>query len=98
MYIIKENFHIGNYITQLIRHTIEFIQTKKIGINLIDSIKYESDMIREATRHYNLLDKNKIIMRNEKGVRHAFYKEYRELQKIYLMILQQKTLCLWWNQ
>lgn len=87
----QREFSYDNYITQLIRHTIEFIQTKKIGMNLLGSVKRESEMIREATSCYNRLDKNKIIMRNEKRpLRHAFYKEYRELQRLCLMILQQK--------
>ena len=87
----QREFSYDNDITQLIRHTIEFIQMKKIGINLLGSVKYESEVIREATNNYNRLDKNKIIMRNEKRpLRHAFYKEYRELQKLCLMILQQK--------
>ena len=47
--------------------------------------------VQEVTTSYNIRDRRKVIMLNNKWpVRHAYYKEYRELQKLCLTILQQQ--------
>lgn len=45
--------------------------------------------MREVTTSYNHMDRNKAIMfNNKRPIQHASYKEYRELQKLCLTILQ----------
>ncbi len=85
----QREFSYDNYILQLIRHTIEFIKKRKEGVGVLSSIKNEVKEIREVTTSYNHMDKTKVIMfNNKRPIRHAYYKEYRELQKLCLIILQ----------
>ncbi|PUZ30708.1 hypothetical protein BUY27_13870, partial [Staphylococcus cohnii] len=85
----QREFSYDNYILQLIRHTIEFIKKSKEGAGVLSSIRNEVKEIREVTTSYNLMDRNKIIVfNNKRPIRHAYYKEYRELQKLCLTILQ----------
>lgn len=82
-----------NYITQLIRHTIEFLKTKKIFTSLSVKIKEEITLIENLTTNYSLFDRSKIIFINsKKPLRHAYYNEYYILQKICLLILNYKRL------
>ena len=45
-----------------------------------------------ATQTYNLRDRNKIINQNLRPVRHPYYSDYTELQKICLQILRHESL------
>ncbi len=75
--------------TQLIRHTIEFIKQKPYGQKIISQVKDEVKAVVEATPNYEVFDRQKIIMDNKTNIiRHAYYKEYRELQYLCLLILQ----------
>lgn len=86
----QREFSYDTYILQLIRHTIEFIKKKKEGVNVLSNVRNEVREICEVTTSYNYLDRNKVLMFNNKQpIRHAYYKEYRELQKLCLTILQQ---------
>ncbi|WP_259339579.1 McrC family protein [Staphylococcus xylosus] len=85
----QREFSYDNYMLQLIRHTIEFIKKRKEGAGVLSSIRNEAKEVREVTTSYNHMDRNKIIMfNNKRPIRHAYYKEYRELQKLCLTILQ----------
>ena len=85
----QREFSYDNYILHLIRHTIEFIKKRKEGAGVLNSVRNEVKEIREVTTSYNHMDRNKIIVSNNKRpIRHAYYKEYRELQKLCLTILQ----------
>lgn len=86
----QREFSYDNYILQLIRHTIEFIKKRKEGTGVLSSVIAEVKKVREATPTYNHKDKNKVItLNNKRPIRHAYFKEYRELQKLCLTILQQ---------
>ncbi|WP_204179856.1 MULTISPECIES: hypothetical protein [unclassified Staphylococcus] len=85
----QREFSYDNYMLQLIRHTIEFIKKRKEGAGVLNSVRNEVKEIREVTTSYNHMDRNKIIaFNNKRTIRHAYYKEYRELQKLCLTILQ----------
>ena len=85
----QREFSYDNYILHLIRHTIEFIKKRKEGAGVLNSVRNEVKEIREVTTSYNHMDRNKIIVfNNKRPIRHAYYKEYRELQKLCLTILQ----------
>lgn len=82
-------FSYDNSLTELIRHTIEFIKSKPYGSKLIDKVKEEAGLIIEATPKYKVHDRQKIIMQNTKNaIRHAYYKEYAALQKLCVLILR----------
>lgn len=85
----QREFSFDNDLMQLIRHTIEFIKTKPYGNKLLRRAKDEISAIYEATTDYEYYDRRKIIIANrKKPIRHAFYHDYRELQRLCIMILQ----------
>ena len=78
-----------NYLIQLIRHTIEYIRRKPYGSNILLRVKDEVNLIINATENYQLKDRRKIIAENKKNaVRHAYFHEYRKLQRLCILILQ----------
>ena len=85
----QREFSYDNYLMELIRHTIEFIKTKPCGNSLLRKVKEEVQLVVEATTAYEYYDRGKIIVENKKRpIRHAYYHEYRALQRICVMILQ----------
>lgn len=84
----QRDFSYDNYLLQLIRHTIEFIQNKSFGKAILSKIKNEVQLIVDATYTYRVNDRQSIIAKNKKMlVRHAYYYEYRALQNLCLLIL-----------
>lgn len=86
----QREFSYDNYLTELIRHTIEYIKQKKISKNLFEKVKSEVIGVVEITQDYAFHDRYKIINENKKNpIRHAYYHEYRLLQRLCLMILNE---------
>ena len=84
----QREFSYDNYLLQLIRHTIEFIQSKSFGKALLSKVKNEVQLVVDATYTYRVHDRQSIIDKNKKMlVRHAYYHEYRALQNLCLLIL-----------
>lgn len=84
-------FTYDNPIMQLIRHTIEYIKTQKSFGVMLDSDRETIAEITRVTPAYKLADRAKIIRRNKsKPLRHAYFNEYRKLQELCLMILNQE--------
>lgn len=82
-------FSYDNYLMQLIRHTIEFIKRKPFGNILLQNAKDEVASVVEITSRYEYYDRRKTILKNMKNpIRHAYYYEYRALQRLCIMILQ----------
>ncbi len=74
---------------ELVRHTIEFIKEKQFGRKLLTRIKEEVKLVVDATPEYEHYDKRKIIADNKRNtIRHAYFREYRALQQLCLLILQ----------
>ena len=85
----QREFSYDNYLIELVRHTIEFIKKKPYGGNLLLKTKDEVKLIIEATQKYRQHDRPKIIEENKKNtIRHAYFREYRALQHLCLLILQ----------
>lgn len=85
-------FTFDNPLMQLIRHTITFIQSQKsVGSEILSSLVSTRENVAEIVRvtpSYKLADRTKIIRLNQtRPIRHAYYKEYRKLQQLCLMIL-----------
>ena len=84
-------FTYDNPLMQLIRHTVEYIKTQKPFGAMLDS---NCEIIAETTRvtpSYKLANRAKIIRMNKtKPIRHAYFREYRKLQELCLMILNQE--------
>ena len=88
-------FTYDNPLMQLVRHTIEYIRNQKsIGQGVLDNLLTSRENVAEIVRvtpSYKLADRAKIIRRNQsKLLRHAYFHEYRKLQELCLMILNQE--------
>lgn len=82
-----------NNITQLIRHTIEYINTKSKGIlNINEDIKSGVFQIIEATKRYDKNKRQSIINKNIKKLNHPYFYEYEPLRKICIQILRHEEL------
>lgn len=78
-----------NYLTELIRHTIEVIKGKSYGNSLLVSVRHEVKQIIDATPQFKPQERNKLIEVNKKNVvRHAYFHEYKTLQQLCILILQ----------
>ena len=84
-------FTYDNPLMQLIRHTIEYIKNQKGFGVLLDSNRENMTEITRVTSSYKLADRAKIIRMNKiKPIRHAYFREYRKLQELCLMILSRE--------
>ncbi len=79
-----------NYVTQIIRHTIEFISENQ---ELRRILSIDEDMItavqeiRGCTQTYNKASRTYIINKNLKPLTHPYYTEYEKLRNLCKMIL-----------
>ena len=84
-------FTYDNPLMQLIRHTIEYIKNQKSFGVLLDSNRENMTEITRVTPAYKLADRAKISRMNKtKPIRHAYFREYRKLQELCLMILSRE--------
>ena len=85
-------FTYDNPMMQLIRHTIEYIKNQKaLGRGIIYANRENFTEIIRVTPSYKLADRAKFIRINKtKPLRHAYFREYRKLQEICLMILNRE--------
>lgn len=84
-----------NHVTQLIRHTIEYITTHRFGRNILnqdqETIEAVKD-IREATPSFIQQDRRYVVSKNLRSASHPFFVEYRPLQRLCLQILRHEEL------
>ena len=92
-YVTRE-YSYDNSVTQLIRHTIEFI--RQYNDNKILSIDVDTQQavkqIINATSSYTISARQSVINQNLRPIMHPYYTEYTALQKICLQILRFKKL------
>ena len=84
-----------NALTQLIRHTIEYISKHPIGMALLHcnaDVRSQVLQIIEATPTYSQKDRTKIISDNLRPKVHPYYSEYRPLQQLCLQILHHEDI------
>lgn len=84
-----------NHLTQLVRHTIEYIKTKPAGsciLNNDQDTKAGVSQIIAATQSYNVFERQRIISQNLRPVRHPYFSEYTALQSLCLKILRHENL------
>lgn len=93
-YSTREYSH-DNYMSELIRHTIEFMKTKRYG-QLVLNIDRETienvKIIVEHTPSYNKNERSSIISKNLRAKVHPYYTEYRPLQTLCLQILRMEEV------
>ncbi len=79
-----------NDLSELIRHTIEFMKTKRYGqlvLNIDRETIEDVKLIVEHTSSYNRNERSSIICKNLRAKVHPYYTEYRPLQTLSLQIL-----------
>ncbi len=84
-----------NHLTQLIRHTIEFISHHKYSGNILRNDDDTADAVKaicQATPSYNRNERIRVIHQNLHPVSHPYYGEYGPLQQLCLQILRQEEL------
>ena len=84
-----------NDTTLLIRHTIEHIRCHKWGANILSCDTETKDFVSQITQVTESYQKNQrqsVINRNLKPVRHSLYTEYEPLRKLCLQILRHEHL------
>ena len=84
-----------NHVTQLIRHTIEFIANHHYGGSILqnnDLTKDSVSLIREATPTYSQNERRKIVNQNLRPLSHPYFSEYRHLQRLCVQILRYEEI------
>ena len=94
-YTTREHSY-NNYLTQLIRHTIEHINKHPFGSGVLTGDSEVRDIVSKfifvTDKTYNSNSKQKIITANLKPVAHPYFTEYSALQKICLKILRHEKI------
>lgn len=84
----NREYSLDNPVTQLIRHTIEYLKFKSNYLNRDPQYNEDINRIIEVTPSYNYFDLQKIISVNmTNDLKNEYYSEYINLKKICLMIL-----------
>ncbi len=84
-----------NSVTQLIRHTIEYLRSKDFAKQILSFGQEMQGFIKqivEATPTYCKADRNKVMLANLKPKIHPYYSEYRPLQKLCIQILRREKI------
>ena len=86
----------NNSLTQLIRHTIEYIKTHPFGSGVLTNDSEVRDIVSKfifvTEKTFKNNSRQKIISANLKPVLHPYFTEYASLQKICLKILKHEKL------
>ena len=93
-YSTREYSH-DNNMTELIRHTIEFMKTKRYGLSVLNVDRETIDNVKIIVEHtplYNKNERNSIISKNLRVKAHPYYTEYRPLQTLCLQILRMEEV------
>ena len=93
-YSTREYSH-DNNMTELIRHTIEFMKTKKYGQSVLNIDRETIEDVKsiiEYTPLYNKSERSIIVSKNLRMKIHPYYTEYRPLQALCLQILRMEEV------
>lgn len=93
-YSMRE-YRYDNSVTQLVRHTIEFLRNKDSSRGILYSMPETQGYVKQiidATPTYRRGDLKKVMLANSKPKIHPYYSEYRPLQKLCLEILRRDYL------
>ena len=88
-------YNYDNSVTQLIRHTIEYLRGNSASKGILHSTPETQGYIKQivqATPSYNRGYLKKVMLANSKPKIHPYYSEYRPLQKLCLQILRREKL------
>jgi 5-methylcytosine-specific restriction endonuclease McrBC regulatory subunit McrC len=88
-------YSLDNTITELIRHTIEFMRQKEHGKAILDIDSETAENVSSIifnTPKYNKGDRNKIIQKCLRSKTHPYYTEYEPLQNLCMQILRMEEI------
>lgn len=88
-------FSYDNHITQLIRHTIEYIKKLPMGTPLLTESKEMEECVRnivQSTPTYQKGARRTVLGDNRKLISHPYYTKYKELQQLCLAILRNERI------
>ncbi len=88
-------FSYDNNITQLVRHTIEYMIRLPMGRALLNGSKETEALVRMIIQSTPTYSKNKrlqVIADNRRPVNHPYYIKYKALQRLCLAILRQEQI------
>lgn len=84
-----------NHVTQLVRHTIEYIATQSLGMSILcndEETKDAVNMIVAATPTYSYHERDKVIGQNLRSASHPYFCDYLPLQRLCIEILRHEEL------
>ena len=84
-----------NHVTQLVRHTIEYIKQHPMGGNILNSDEKTREavgIINACTPTYNRMERQKVISQNLRPLSHPYYYSYRDLQRLCMRILRHEEM------
>lgn len=90
-----KDYSYDNSLTQLIRHTIEFIATRRNGRVVLELDRDTADSVRLVTAHtasYRKCCRADVVRQNLRGRVHPFYTHYTPLRALCLQILRHDEL------
>ena len=93
-YSTREYSH-DNNMTELIRHTIDFMKTKRYGQSVLNVDRETIENVKIIVEHtplYNKNERSSIISKNLRVKAHPYYTEYRPLQTLCLQILRMEEV------
>lgn len=93
-YSTREHTH-DNDMTQILRHTIEYIAHHPCGQSILTNDRDTIDavrLIRMATPSYNPHQRRQVVGKNLRPTVHPYFTEYRPLQQLCLRILRHEEL------
>ena len=93
-------YHVRNYsednaMTELIRHTIEYMKTKPFGQQILHRDSDTQQYVRkimEVTVSYDRHDRHRIIHENLRPKVHPYFTQYQPLQQLCLQILRREEI------
>ena len=91
----KREYSYDNQITELVRHTIEYLKTHPWGNSILHNDSDTESAVMQiimSTPSYDMKLRQSVINDNVKPVRHPYYTEYTNLQKLCLQILKYEGL------
>lgn len=84
-----------NHLTQLIRHTIEYIAQHKFAGNILCNDEETTEAVSaicSATPTYQRNERQRVMNQNLRPVSHPYYEDYLPLQQLCLQILRQEEM------
>ena len=87
-------YSFDNHITQLVRHTMEYIKSSPYGKGILSGNDTLANMrvLTDCTKTYSYGSRRKVLAENSKEIRHPYFTKYTALQNLCKRILRHEKL------